>query len=543
MSRLLHFVLNPYRNLLRVFKANRHPDPLVGWQQHSEQYSGKRILIATSLGCYEHAIVVERALAVALSLRGAKVEILLCDQALPCCQMTKIYNVTPEILLSRDDTPRCRGCVPAGLNAFERSGLQIHRYRQYLTLDDLSLSKEISASVALKDIQDFEYEGFAVGEHALAGALRYYARGNLVEEPLAEGILRRYLCASVLTVQAVRRLLEINAFTTAVFHHGIYVPQGVIGAVCRQAGVHVVNWNPAYRKHSFVFSHHDSYHHTMITERVNVWEDMDLDLLRESSIMAYLKSRWHGTEDWIWFHEGGVESPHAITQETGIDFRKPCIGLLTSVMWDAQLHYKSNAFRNMLDWTVQTIGYFRYRPDLQLLIRIHPAETTGMIPSRQKMKDEIDKVFPRLPSNVFIIPPESPISTYSAMQQCNSVIIYNTKAGIEISCMGIPVIVAGEAWIRNKGFSIDVSSPEDYFKVLDQLPFATGLSPDQLMRAKKYAYHFFFRRMIQLPFIISREKGRFELDLTGPRDLRRGNFHGLDVICDGILKGSPFIVD
>jgi hypothetical protein len=457
--------------------------------------------------------------------------------------MTKIYNVTPEILLSRNDTPRCRSCVPAGMNAFGRLRLQVHRYRQYLTPDDLSLSKEFSASVALKDIQDFKFEGYAVGEHAFAGALRYYARGDLDGEPFAEGVLRRYLRAAVLTVQAVKRLLEMNFFNAAVFHHGIYVPQGVIGEVCRQAGVHVVNWNPAYRKHSFVFSHDDSYHHTMITEPVHVWEGMDLDLSRESNIMAYLKSRWHGTEDWIWFHEGGVESSDAIARETGVDFRKPCIGLLTSVMWDAQLHYRSNAFHSMLDWTVQTIGYIQNRPDLQLLIRIHPAETTGMIPSRQKMKDEIDKAFPKLPANVFIIPPESRISTYAAMQRCNAVIIYNTKAGIEISCMGIPVIVAGEAWIRNKGFSIDVSSAEDYFNVLDRLPFEAGLSQSQLLRAKKYAYHFFFRRMIQLPFIRSREKGRFELDLKSPDELRHGHFQGLDVICDGIVKGSPFIVD
>ena len=31
-------------------------------------------------------------------------------------------------------------------------------------------------------------------------------------------------------------------------------------------------------------------------------------------------------------------------------FRKPVIGLLTNVFWDAQLHYRANAFKDMLDW-------------------------------------------------------------------------------------------------------------------------------------------------------------------------------------------------
>ena len=62
---------------------------------------------------------------------------------------------------------------------------------------------------------------------------------------------------------------------------------------------------------------------------------------------------------------------------------KPVIGLLTNVSWDAQLHYPANAFPNMLEWLVQTCEYFATRPDLQLLIRVHPAEISGFPPSRQ----------------------------------------------------------------------------------------------------------------------------------------------------------------
>ena len=36
----------------------------------------------------------------------------------------------------------------------------------------------------------------------------------------------------------------------------------------------------------------------------------------------------------------------------------------------------------MLEWLVQTCEYFATRPDLQLLIRVHPAEISGFPPSR-----------------------------------------------------------------------------------------------------------------------------------------------------------------
>ena len=503
----------------------------------------QRVLVATSMGCYEHAVILESTIAKALQIRGAEVDFLLCDQVLPCCQMTKIYNVKPELLLSQGHTPRCKSCLTKSKSAFAKLDFEIIWFSSLIDEEYACRAKHMSDDIPAGDIGSFTFEGMAVGEHALAGALRFYARGDLVGEEQGEKILRRYLHASLLTAFAMERLLAKAKYDAAVFHHGIYVPQGIIGEVCRKHGVRVVNWNPAYRKHSFVFSHGDSYHHTMISEPTESWQRMDWDAGREQAIRHYLKSRWYGTDDWIWFHNEPVEDMEAIRRETGVDFSKPCIGLLTSVMWDAQLHYKSNAFPSMLAWTLQTIDYFRNRPDLQLVIRIHPAEKTGLIPSRQKMLDEIHRHIPELPPNVVVIPPESRISTYAVMSRCNAVIIYNTKTGIEIASMGIPVIVAGEAWIRNKGFSLDASSPADYFALLDRLPLEDRMRPEQVERATRYAYHFFFRRMIELPFIVPTDKGKYVLDLADPNALRPGNYKGLDVICNGILDGEPFVVD
>ena len=74
---------------------------------------------------------------------------------------------------------------------------------------------------------------------------------------------------------------------------------------------------------------------------------------------------------------------------------------------------------------------------------MHPAEVTGAVPSRQPVVDEIAQHFPTLPPNVFVIPPESSISTYVAMhamrQPC---VIYGTKTGVELTSEGMPVIVA-----------------------------------------------------------------------------------------------------
>ena len=119
-------------------------------------------------------------------------------------------------------------------------------------------------------------------------------------------------------------------------------------------------------------------------------------------------------------------------------------------------------------------------------------------------------------------------------------------SGIARKCIldaGVPVIVAGEAWIRNKGVTHDATSPADYFRILGQLPFADRLGAAQLARARRYAYHFFFNRMIPLPFIEPKAGYPiYRLKLGRLEDLGPGVAPGLDVICNGILEHTPFVM-
>jgi hypothetical protein len=150
---------------------------------------------------------------------------------------------------------------------------------------------------------------------------------------------------------------------------------------------------------------------------------------------------------------------------------------------------------------------------------------------------------PTLSDNIFVIPPESGMSSYAAMSLCNAAIIYGTKMGMELTSVGLPVVVAGEAWIRNKGITLDASTPEDYFRILDGLPFEKRMGPELLARARRYAYHFFFNRMLPLPFIEPKAGyPLFRLKLNRLEELLPGKSRGLDTICGGILAGTPFVL-
>lgn len=503
-----------------------------------------RVLIATNIGGHDALTMLESTLAAALAVRDADVEIVLCDGILPGCLQAEYSAKLPSGVLIGRKLPEtiCRPCFSRGRAMFEPLGLKVYYLGELVTAAEREAARSTAAALPLEAIAGYAEARLQIGHHARAGALRYFAKGDLSDEPEAAGVLRRYFEASLASVSAYRRLFAAQAYDVAVFHHGLYVPQGAVGEVARDLGVRVVNWVTAYRASCFIFSHGDTYHHTLMQEPTAEWRDMRWGARQRMEIDAYLDSRRHGNRDWIGFHERPTEDMDTYARAAGLDLTRPIVGMLTNVVWDAQLHYPSNAFASQTEWVAETIRHFAGRPDLQLMIRIHPAEIRGTLRSRQPMLGEIAKRFPSLPRNVFVIPPDSDVSTYAAMALCDCALIYGTKMGVELAAVGIPVVVAGEAWIKNKGLTLDAETPARYFDILDRLPLREPLAADVVEQAKKYAYHFFFRRMMPLTFMRRAASAQFfKTDIGSVDEIAAGRDASLDRICDGILHGTPFI--
>ncbi len=505
---------------------------------------GPGVLIATSVGGQAAVTILESLLGVALTLRGARVKFLLCDGVLPACLQVHIGKIKDLSIITeyKLNEKVCPGCLGKGKKLYAQTQLPVLFYGDLITPREKQEIRQMAHAIPIDEIKNYTRDGFSIGEHATAGALRFLSRGQLPEDPQSQDILRRYFESALITVQVIMNLYQQNSIEAAVFNHGIYVPQGIIGEVSRSLQKRVANWQVAYRKKCFIFSHHHTYHHTLLNEPVSNWKNIAWSKKLETLTMDYLNSRRFGTQDWIWFHDQPKHELKEIVRELNIDFKKPTVILLTNVFWDAQLHYKANAFKDMLDWLIQSIDYFKQRPDIQAVIRIHPAEIRGAIPSRQPLKEELANRYPQLPANIFIVPPESQISTYTLCENSDSVIIYGTKTGVETTAIGIPVIVAGEAWVRNKGLTIDVDSPAAYRKILDTLPLRKRMEKKDIQTARKYAFHFFFRRFVPLGFLNPCSGGiPYEIKIDNLEALLPGQDKGLDVLCDGFLTGSEFI--
>ncbi len=517
------------------------------WLQYVESAKkGPKVLIATCVGGNSAMTPIESMFAVALTLRGAAVEILLCDKAIPACSNALAVYVNEQEKFLNEGPTKCGWCFESGFRTYKDLGLPIRLLSEHIEGADRQQAREIAQQISFDEIPHYCDDGIIVGEHAIAGALRYFARGDFNDEPYAQSIVRRYLESGIISSRAIDRLYTKHGYEATLVNHGIYVPQGLVIGAAKKHQSSIALWYPNYRNKCIsVCSVKEDLETALLTANNASWETMPWTDEMEKDIVEYLHSRSKGTFDWIKAQaEAGPTDLDEISREIGIDYSKPTIGLLTNVAWDAQVFYPSNALPSMLDWLIKTIKYFESRPELQLLIRVHPGELTGFVISRQLAVDEIKRAFPALPPNVFIIPPDSPINTYPAMKPCKAILIYATTAGLEFASMGFPVIVSGEATIRNKGFSYDASTEVEYFALLDQLPFAQDrLSPEKIRRARQFAYHAFFRKMIPLEMLEPEDSKYvpYTIKKVGVDGLLPGQDPGLDVICDGILKGQDFI--
>lgn len=506
--------------------------------------SAPRVLMATTVSGHLAAVQFDALIAVALTLRGVKVAFLVCDAALPACMADQHDWYADRSRLLREDRMRdvCKTCFPVGEKYLAPLGLPIQKFSGLISAKERQRAYAAADAVDLAHAKDWLFEGLAVGEHSLAGTLRFHARADLAGVPYADAVLRAYLRAGAASAVAAQVLGARFAYDTLVAHHAIYVPQGIWAAAARQAGKQVVAWNPGYKTNSFVLSQEDSYHKTMISEDSSLWDGTALSADQRRDLRAYLAQRRSGAGDWISFGSGQAGTFADYLRKLGLDPRKPTIGLLTSVMWDAQLHYESNAFPSQLAWLDATVEHFRARDDVNLIVRIHPAEIVGFIPSEQPLAAHIAARHGKLPSHIAMIRPDDSMNTYALTDGCDSVLVYSTKTGIELSATGTPVVVAGEAWIRDKGFSIDAANPQEYEAILARLPLGARLSRQEQERAERYAYHFFFRRMVELPGF--KKRGGWppyravidRLDTIAP-----GANANLDMVCREIVNGGPFL--
>ena len=227
-----------------------------------------------------------------------------------------------------------------------------------------------------------------------------------------------------------------------------------------------------------------------------------LDEAQRQAIAEFEDARSHarkygkGTRFWQDVAPVGSET---LRDELKLDER-PIALLATNVLGDSLTLGRNLFAGSMAEWIDKTVRYFAGRPDVQLVVRVHPGERLMKGPS---MMGVIENALPVLPEHLHIVGPLEKVNSYDLMEIASLGLAYTTTVGMEMAMRGVPVIVAGKTHYRGRGFTLDPCSWEEFFRLLNvtlaDLP-GHRLTAEQVEAAWNYAYRFFFEFPLPFPW-------------------------------------------
>jgi hypothetical protein len=227
-----------------------------------------------------------------------------------------------------------------------------------------------------------------------------------------------------------------------------------------------------------------------------------------------------------------------------IDRTKPTALLAANLIWDLSALNRQAVFGDMIEWIAETIRWFEVHPQYQLIVKPHPAELHPSIPAtRELVRETLADRGVKIPANVFLLSPTVKLTVYDFLPFCQAGITHTTTVGMEMVVRGIPVIATGRSPYRGFGFTLDPSTREEYFVLLQEAldgRYKSRLgewSEKALQLTAFYMFHYYIR--LGLTENKWGENPRLLIDSADV--LRPGRNVALDYVCDSILSSLPIV--
>jgi len=492
----------------------------------------------------------------ALALRGAEVETVLCDGPRDICQgATLDTGITDEAIGRWREN--CPGCYLRAKFEARSFLLKTCAVGDLVSPEAVVRSRKLADGMPLDELFDFEYRGVQVGRHAKAEVIRHYV-DKVAEKDWRENIIRECFFTALVITDAAR--VKIDSFKPDAVYmvHAQYAPWGPAYDLAAARGIPVVRIQSGYfpsMSRFRIFA--DGQPVGPRTPSEIRWEKMkNIPLTRteDEVLNNYLWRRYNKTaRDEAFINNNSNESgdnrelglgnaifpslnPRAVSRaglisRLGLDDKKPIWCIFPNVAWDAALQEVPKAFPRDREWLIETVKAITEIPEVQWIIKVHPRKPRNW-PDIYDISGTLIEHFGSLPGDLAIIPSDTDINTYDIFDLVSGGVFYvGNTASTELTMLGKPAILAGEAMSAKRGFTYDAVTPEEYIGLLKKAPSLPGLTEEETRSARRLAYYFFVETQIPLR-MMKVERGLFhsfdwdKLDLLYP-----GEDPFIDEIC------------
>ena len=493
--------------------------------QNSSLPDRKRIAIYS----LHHFSPVEYGLAMALRLRGHDVRGVLCDGLLPLCEM----NLGPNI------RPPCQACIMFYSRYEDAFGFNYGRLTDSLSDNDRQRAEQLVAQTSDGDLAALVVNDVPVGKLARRELQRYYH--GFVFAPSSDPAYRKWLVTGVLLTWFSERWLDQLQPDIVGVCSGRTLPTACVFEVARQRGIHVVTWDgTASHPDGLMFSHNQPATEIPLDGAWVEASKRNVSSIEMDKLTEYL-GRWSRSEITPFpYNLKPIDDQAVIRRELGLRTGVPTVVVFTNTSWDIAVIDRDVGFDSMFDWLFAFVEYAIGHPEIDFIVRAHPAEKNvpRELRSRTPVATEIRKRFQPLPSNIKLIEGDNPISSYTLAEIAQVNMVYASRLGLEIALRGKRPWIAGAVTYRGKGFTLDLESRDHMHRLLEEKVFENRLSKEEIELAQRFAYLWFFRYEVRLPLLHPPDK-RFALSTF--RELGPGGHPVLDNLCEAIVTGDPFV--
>lgn len=531
LTAVVRFLTGVLYRALELGLRTRHPHVRVEHQariladQQPPQTGGPKVVFLTLRGWFAH-VATEAVLAGALRARGARPEFLLCGGLLEQCD----FKPPSDPFVTR---PLCWRCTGFARRLLDGAALP-HR-----TMSDL-IDVEAERRLAQRRVRGLnrdellrfvDTDGMELGALVVPSVQRGLLSGTVPDDPASVEILRGYLASAIVSKAMCAALLEASRPDVVVMTNGLFFVEAIMLRLARSQGVRVITYERGIPPNTIIVGVNEP----VVPFRVDpYWRgdaERSLTPAERARVDALLDRRMRGDvgvqDIWPRMEADG----RAILERLGLGPDRPTTIAFTNILWDTAVFERDIAFRGMFDWVEETVRTFAGLPDQQLVIRVHPAEVRlEMRRSREQVAARMGETFRTLPDNVALVPPDDPASSYALMGVADRVLTYTSTIGVEAGVLGHRVVVAGDTHYRGRGFTHDVTTREEYRRLLAGHPRRDGNAE----LARRYANTFFFRFMRPFPWVDDRSRAARSLDVT-LGDLAPAADPRIDELCDLIL--------
>jgi hypothetical protein len=477
--------------------------------------TGPRVLVVSLRGWSAHDAY-EMVIAHALRLRGAQVALLTCGGGLPVC----------ELGWARTTHPRpCDRCAWLTDRVVEVAGLRHYALRERL------LWGADPRNAPAEPVDGGTLEPYGASAISVVSLLKSTQLERVARAP---EIVDDFAVAASGVEHAATAILDELQPQVVFLLNGLFAAERVIRESALARGIRSPTYESAPRGGALVFSQHAPAPDYNVEELWAAVRDRPLTSRQRSEVVALLRDRARGVGAHESYFDRIEDDRGEVRRRLDLGGKERVFSLFTNVTWDSAAVGHDIGFASLFDWVEHAVRLAE-RSELVLVIRIHPAEAHWS--TREALQDVIVSRLGDVPENVRFVSPDCPLSSYALVDMSELVLTYTTTVGLEAATRGARVAVAGDTHYRGRGFTIDVSGPDDLARVFALEP--SPPSADEVELALSYAHMFFFRAMI--PFsLVGTEDGKVRRFPHSATELAPGADPYLDWICERILDGEHF---